>query len=64
MHRNRIKNVYDIIQSNENMELMTKLQSEQHIIKELSTRLTQQEEELEEIRAVVSNKLLVIIRNF
>jgi hypothetical protein len=41
------------MQSNENMELLTKLQSEQHVVKELSVRLTQQEEELEEIRAAV-----------
>ena len=36
------------------MELMTQLQKEQHISKELANRLAQQEEELKEIRSDVS----------
>jgi len=36
------------------MELMTQLQKEQHISKELASRLAQQEEELKEIRSDVS----------
>ena len=40
-------------QSNDNMEMMTNLTSEQHVSKELAGRLSQQEEELKEIREQV-----------
>ena len=36
------------------MELMTKLQTEQHSIKDLLTKLAQQEDELKDIREAVS----------
>ena len=36
------------------MELMTQLQKEQHISKELASRLAQQEEELKELWSEVS----------
>ena len=36
--------------SNDNMDVLSKLQGEQHVSKELATRLSQQEEELKEIR--------------
>ena len=42
-------------QSNDNMELMTKLQTEEHSIKDLLTKLAQQEDELKVIREAVSN---------
>ena len=42
------------LQSNENMELMSQLQSEQHIARELANRLSQQEDELKEVREQVS----------
>lgn len=42
------------LQSTENMEMMTQLQSEQHISKELAARLGHQEEELKETRELVS----------
>lgn len=42
-----------MLQSNDNMELSTKLDSEHHISKELAQRLTQQEEELGEVREQV-----------
>ena len=41
------------LQSNENMELMTTLQTEQHTSKELAARLGQQEEELKDMREQV-----------
>ena len=37
------------------MELMTKLQTEEHSIKDLLTKLAQQEDELKDIREAVSN---------
>ena len=37
------------------MEMMTNLTSEQHVSKELASRLSQQEEELKEIREQVRN---------
>ncbi len=37
------------------MEMMTSLSSEQHVAKELATRLSQQEEELKDIREQVSS---------
>ncbi len=42
-----------LFQSNDNMELMSTLTSEQHVSKELAARLSQQEEELKEIREQV-----------
>ena len=36
------------------MELMTKLQTEQHSIKDLLTKLNQQEDELKDVREAVS----------
>ena len=36
------------------MDMMTQLQSEQHVSKELATRLSQQEQELKEIREQVT----------
>ena len=50
---------YLSMQSTENMEMMTQLQGEQHIAKELAARLGHQEEELKELRHQVhdSNKL-------
>ncbi len=41
------------LQSNDNMEMMTQLTSEQHVSKELAARLSQQEDELKEIREQV-----------
>ena len=46
--------VFMYLQSNENMELMTSLQTEQHACKELATRLGQQEDELKDLREQVS----------
>jgi len=42
------------IQSTDNMEMLTQLQSEQHVAKELAARLGQQEDELKEMREQVS----------
>jgi len=40
-------------QSTDNMEMLTQLQSEQHVAKELAARLGQQEDELKETREQV-----------
>ena len=45
---------FAFVQSNDNMEMMTNLTSEQHVSKELAARLSQQEEELKEMREQVS----------
>lgn len=39
-----------LLQSNDKLELAEKLHSEQHITKELGERLSQQEEELQELK--------------
>lgn len=41
------------IQSNDNMELMTKVQSEQHSSRELLCRLSQQDEEIKQLKEMV-----------
>jgi len=41
-------------QSTDNMEMMTQLQSEQHVAKELAARLGQQEDELKDTRQQVT----------
>jgi len=43
------------VQSTDNMEMMTQLQSEQHIAKELTARLGQREDELKDLRDEVSS---------
>lgn len=48
-----VMSVSSCLQSNDNMELLSQLQGEQHISGELGTRLTQQEAELKEIRTQV-----------
>uniref|UniRef100_T1IVN4 Golgin subfamily A conserved domain-containing protein n=1 Tax=Strigamia maritima TaxID=126957 RepID=T1IVN4_STRMM len=45
-----------IVMSNNKLELVEKLESEQHIAKELSERLTQQEDELKELRLQLENR--------
>ncbi|XP_005113566.2 golgin subfamily A member 2 [Aplysia californica] len=42
--------------STDNMELVTRLQTEQHSVNELSAKLAQQEDELTQIREVLSSK--------
>ena len=42
--------IHMMCQSTDNMEMMTQLQSEQHIAKELAARLGQQEDELKDTR--------------
>ena len=42
--------IHMMYQSTDNMEMMTQLQSEQHIAKELAARLGQQEDELKDTR--------------
>ena len=44
-----------LLQSNENMDLMSQVQSEQHISKELASRLGHQEDELNDVRDKVKN---------
>jgi len=46
------------------MEMLTKLQSEQHIAKELAARLSQQEDELKETREQVSSYDVCILSIF
>jgi len=46
--------VFCAVQSTDNMEMLTRLQSEQHIAKELAARLGQQEDELKDTREQVS----------
>lgn len=41
------------IQSNDNMELMTKVQYEQHSSRELLCRLSQQDEEIKQLKEMV-----------
>ena len=50
----KVKTDVSVFQSNDNMELMTKLQTEQHSMKDLLTKLAQQEDELKDIREAVS----------
>ena len=50
----KVKDDVCVFQSNDNMELMTKLQTEQHSMKDLLTKLAQQEDELKDIREAVS----------
>ena len=38
------------------MELLTKLQTEEHSIKDLTTKLNQQEDELKDVREAVSTR--------
>ncbi|XP_048774696.2 golgin subfamily A member 2-like isoform X2 [Ostrea edulis] len=42
--------------SNDNMELMTKVQSEQHSSRELLCRLSQQDEEIKQLKETISNR--------
>jgi chromosome segregation ATPase len=42
--------------STDNMEMLTRLQSEQHVAKELASRLGQQEDELKEMRELLMHK--------
>lgn len=42
--------------SNDNMELMTKVQSEQHSSRELLCRLSQQDEEIKQLKEMISNR--------
>ncbi|XP_062616382.1 golgin subfamily A member 2-like [Saccostrea cucullata] len=42
--------------SNDNMELMTKVQSEQHNSRELLCRLSQQDEEIKQLKETISNR--------
>ncbi|KAK6980403.1 golgin subfamily A member 2 [Biomphalaria glabrata] len=42
--------------SQDNMELVTKLQTEQHSVNELSAKLAQQEDEITQLRATLSHK--------
>jgi hypothetical protein len=46
------------------MELMTRIQSEQHSSKELVCKLTQQEDELKVLRETVSNFVILIILKY
>lgn len=46
------------------MELMTRIQSEQHSSKELVCKLTQQEDELKVLREAVSNFVILIILKY
>ena len=46
------------------MELMTRIQSEQHSSKELVCKLTQQEDELKVLRDAVSNFVILIILKY
>lgn len=53
-----------LLQSTENMEMLTQLQSEQHISKELAARLGHQEEELKEIRELVGASVKLNMRRW
>ena len=48
--------LFPVFQSNDNMDMMTKLTSEQHIAKELAERLSHQEDELKDIREQLAQK--------